>query len=187
MAFLKSLVPTDRIFQVGLHMHGACHLTSPWNGDIDAASERGAGGGRGGNTSVFYYSKTDAERNGVSHDAGSGEEVDFSFTHPFDATVWAGDAKLLDPSSLGVIYHFQINRRYLSSSNFSTTRTFGQNEYARRFFPNVLRELNRRGLVLPEFFPSSIYKNLLFKERPDLYIPYTPYMLTYLNGRDIFP
>jgi hypothetical protein len=200
MAFLKSLVPTDRIFQVGLHMHGACHLPAPWNGDEDAASASasasesegdaghgGSGGAGGGNASAFYYSRTDAERNGVSYEAVSGEQVEFSFTHPFDATVWAADAKLIDPLALGIIYHFVNSASSGLPDSSPNANMTGTNDYVIRFFPDVAEKLNERGLLFVPYFRSRVEKRVPYKDRPDEYFEFVPFMKAHIKDRNIFP
>jgi hypothetical protein len=176
MAFKKSIVPTDRVFQVGLHMHGACKLPPPWNG-----CGEGEGEGEGGSC----FSKGSKQQQGISYTA-NGTLVDFSLTHSLDGTVWDGDAKKLSAEQ-GVIYHIQVNRAYLQASPKALRGEM--NEYAKRFFPAVVRRLRERGYVLLEHFPEAFGSKTL-AEAPADHLPWKPLFVEFLKKmrvRELFP
>ena len=146
LAFKKSIIPTKRIFQAGLHMHGACHLGREWSI---------ARGSPCSNNSEFCEVNFRREQYGWTE--FKGETVDFSLHHKFDAFVGDKDAKKIEKSE-GYIYHYQFHRSFLMAGdevlgegNASTT-----NEYVTRFFPAVFRELKRRRLNVLVTLPDNI-------------------------------
>ena len=74
-----------------------------------------------------------------------GRTVDFRFAQDFDETVTEKDAYALDPETEGVLYHFQIYRDDITASEESLHNV---SVYSHRYFPNVLRDLRKRGLDL---------------------------------------
>lgn len=172
MAFKKSIVPTDRIFQVGLHMHGACSLPYPWNGCS--------------RSDTSCYSNGTKEKMGASYTSNR-TLVDFSFTHSIDETVWETDTKKVDTQHQGVIYHFQVNRNYLAASEQALVGE--ANDYAKYFFPRVMAKLKQRGYVLLENFPETFGSKLLYDD-PKVYLPWKPIFSDFLQKmrvRELFP
>lgn len=150
LSFKKSIIPTRRIFQAGLHMHGACDLGREW---AEAADSPCA------NTSDFCNVNLPREQFGWSSRGEEGLEqwLDFAPYQKFDAVVKDKDAKKVSKAE-GYIYHFQFHRSYLvagdevlGQGNSTTT-----NEYVTRFFPTVLRELKRRRLNVLVTLPESV-------------------------------
>ena len=143
LSFKKSIVPTRRIFQAGLHMHGACSLPHAFrdrnSGDCLPRQEF---------CDVTKYH----EQYGLSKKNGAA--VDFSLYHRFDSQVYNKDAKRVNMVTEAVIYHIQMHRTYLAANAETLNGT--ENEYVKRFFPHVLHELSRRGLNLLVTLPSSV-------------------------------
>ena len=171
MSFKKSIVPTDRIFFVGLHMHGACSLPFPWNG-----CER---------EEEYCYSQNSKQQQGLMYDS-EGSVWDFSFTQNFDGMVWDADAKKINMETEAVIYHFQVHRSYLEAS---TTALKGKNDYAEKFFPNVMRKLRERGFIIIEHFPEDLGSKVIY-DNPKVQIAWKPLFVAFLKRigvREFFP
>jgi hypothetical protein len=141
LAFKKSIVPTRRIFQVGLHMHGACSLEPDFRSpncppDVE-----------------FCYARNEMESRGYSVTPKQAI-LPFSPYHHFDASVYDRDAKALNIKTEATIYHFQIHRSHLTASVETLKNSSSLNEYVLRFYPKVLESLQKKGyevlINLPE-------------------------------------
>ena len=119
VSFKKSIIPTKSIFQVGLHMSGACKVDHPWNG-----CEK--------NSTAFCYT-----RNISMADNSNGY-------HFFDQSVTAANVKNIDSASEGVLYHVMYFRLYFSPSHEIDLSIM--NDYAAKYFPNTLKALRKRRL-----------------------------------------
>ena len=140
-AFKKHIIPTRTIFQVGLHMSGACKLEPEWTGC-------------GANYTDNCYAATPEER-GFYTQLRGGAVIPFHFVHKFDEVVLDADVKLVNPENIGVIYHFQPHREsFLHSADKNALNTTG--EYSARFYPRVKKELERRGLHLLATIPVEV-------------------------------
>ncbi|CAE7267252.1 unnamed protein product, partial [Symbiodinium microadriaticum] len=143
LSFKKSIIPTRRIFQAGLHMHGACSLTHEFrdrqNGDCTPEQE-------------FCNVKQYHEQYGMSRKFD--RAIDFSVYHRFDSRVANKDTKRIDRHTEATIYHFQMHRSYLAASEESQNGT--TNEYVTRFFPSVLGALKSRGLNVLMTLPYAV-------------------------------
>ena len=102
--FRKSIIPTKNIFQVGLHMSGACKLDYPWNG-CDK------------NSTGFCYAK---EKMMAGHA--------FSTYHSFNEKVRGHDVKEIDMATEGALYHMMFHRTTQFPSN--ETDLSSENDYA---------------------------------------------------------
>ena len=119
-AHRKSIIPTKNIFQVGLHMSGACKLDYPWNG-CDK------------NSTGFCYTKEKTE---------VGQH--FSDHHSFNQIVRKHNVKEIDTASEGVLYRTMFRSTYVVASN--GTDLSMKNDYAVKFFPQTLEALRKRRL-----------------------------------------
>jgi hypothetical protein len=63
----------------------------------------------------------------------------------------------------------------------------GDNDYALRFFPNVIKKLDERGLLFVPYFSSLVEKRIPYLDRPNDYFEFEPFMKAHINGRNIFP
>jgi hypothetical protein len=135
MEFKKSILPTRRIFQAGLHMNGGCHLGAPWNGCSVQAD----------GSDPFCMSTLARHRFGLTIVNFTAEgQVPFSKEQRFDGVILDKDAKGVNPETHAVIYHFQINRPYY----ITTSEPTSTNEYVKRHFDNVKLHLRGRGIEL---------------------------------------
>lgn len=142
-AFKKSILPTSKIFYAGLHMSGACKLPHPWN-----SCEKN-------DARDFCYSNRPRDYYGLSYTELDNKQVDFSFFQVFNGVVMDKDAKQMQVKSQGVIYHFQFHRQSMLASLFAS-RSTEKNEYALRFFPSVMEELQKRGITFIQNFPALV-------------------------------
>ena len=118
-SFRKSIIPTKNIFQVGLHMSGACKLDYPWNG---------------------------CDKNSTEFCTDQNKVVVGSLNthHSFDEKVTDSNVKEIDTASEGVLYHVMVHRPYASASN--KTDLSMKNDYAAKFFLRTLEALRKRRL-----------------------------------------
>ena len=119
-AHKKSIIPTKNIFQVGLHMSGACKLDYPWNG-CDK------------NSTGFCYTE---EKVQVGHD--------FSDHHSFNEIVREHNIKEIDVASEGALYRTMFHHSSIVASNITDLSM--KNDYAAKFFPQTLKALRKRRL-----------------------------------------
>jgi len=161
--YTRSILPTGRIFQAGFNLAGACALPATWT----TCGQHGKHGSGGGTAAAATQAETtkiqrlqqrlgyasswhghlcvrdDPKRQSRAREGG--RTVDFRFAQDFDETVTEKDAYALDPETEGVLYHFQIYRDDITASEESLHNV---SVYSHRYFPNVLRDLRKRGLDL---------------------------------------
>ena len=118
-SFKKSIIPTKTVFQMGLHVNGACKLEAPFNGGCSNSTE-------------FCYKPS-------GHVKKSGE-------FHFDEVILADDIKSINAESEGVLYHIMLYRFHQGASN--TTNLNLKNDYALKYFPQTLAALKKRKLDL---------------------------------------
>ena len=140
LGFKKSIRPTRTIFQGGLHMGGACHLPFPWNGCASPDDN-------------FCYDKSQTLRRLARFPDGTAME--FHLSHSFNEMVTDKDSKRADPYSHAVINHLQYHRSWFGASKEALAN---KSDYAVKFFPRVLSELDKRGLRLPLVLPNKMAK-----------------------------
>ena len=124
---MKAIVPTKTIFQTGLHMAGACTLDYPYGG-CDKDFEGLCFQPKGQKTRANMIRKK------------------FHGNHYFDEKVMPWDAKNIDVSNKGSLFHFMINHMQLIPSN--RTDLSVSNDYKEKYFPDVLASLRKRQLDL---------------------------------------
>jgi hypothetical protein len=178
-SFKKAIVPTKTMYQIGLHMSGACRLEWPWNGCANASEEFCLGHSieRNSNSAEFDIYRG----RGKPKTHAENPPVPLS-THFFDEVVLDVDTRVIDPDSEGVIYHVQAFRdvtvsnkvmikatapraavgfRSVTSTTSSSTTSAlrGMNDYSLKFFPNTMKALRERNLDLlvdlPEFLRAQ--------------------------------
>lgn len=128
LGFKKAIIPTRRIYQVGLHMSGACKMPEPWS--ICTPTEH----------SPFCNFRTYEEHMGWL--TLNGTLFERSPYHVFDGSVMDGDAKRIDTVTQAVIYHVQMHRPHMEVDPFSLSET---NDYTSKYFPEVFSKLKERG------------------------------------------
>lgn len=133
--FKKQIIPTRTIFQVGLHVSGACHLPSPWNGCQNTSLDEFCYSNKG---LVFLENLIPPHS-----------------THSFNQPVTDGSAKRVSSSS-AVLYHFMIYRYYHSIQNITVKSR--KNDYSSKFFENTLTELRKRNLDLILAIPNVVLR-----------------------------
>lgn len=144
-SFKKSIIPTKNIFQVGLHVHGGCHLECPYTG----CDKKHIG---------FCY-KSFIKMNNSSNmsdnrsDNGNVKEKKFSMTHSFLDQVRDSDVKSIDSQSQGVLYHVMLFRDVIPSNITDPTAT---NDYTVKYFPATLSALKSKGFEALINTPKNI-------------------------------
>lgn len=160
-AYKKSIFATKTIFQVGLHMHGACHIQHPWNGCAK-------------NSAGFCYDLSHIEKDTLS-------DTTFRTTHSFLEVVRDEDTKSIDPENEAVIYHVMFYRQDLPISIDNDVSK--KNDYASKYFPQTMEALRKRNLDLTVIIPSRIKKinsvdekwidyNSLYESRTSSVVPH---------------
>ena len=158
-SFKKSIVPTKNIFQVGLHVHGGCHLDHPWNG-CDK------------NHTGFCY-----EPSGKMNNNNSNSVVGKVFTtHSFIDRVKNDEVKAIDSVLGGVLYHIMLFRDVIPSNITDPT---ANNDYTVKYFPQTLSALKKRG------YDALIYTPKTVKKFPSVAESWVEYDLVY-NSRKTF-
>ena len=133
LGFQKSIRPTRRIFQGGLHLGGACHLPYPWNG-CSSPSESFCESG--------FIHRLQSNING--------SVLNFHNDQLFDEVVYDEDAKHINPLTQGVINHIQFHRHWFGATSEALDRT---SFYTSKYFTTVVELLDRQGLYLPMSLP----------------------------------
>ena len=129
-SFKKSIIPTRNMFQIGLHMSGACKLPWRWNGCNDPKVE-------------FCYGTTGEAKREPNLDL---EFQPFNSQQRFDEIVTDDDTWKIDTTTEAVLYHFMLYRFYWGASNASILAT--KNDYYTKHFQNTLAGLRLRNLDL---------------------------------------
>jgi hypothetical protein len=140
----KSIRPTNRVFQSGLHLGGTCLLPYPWNGCRDDSLDAADGISCTSLVSEYNFSKNDAGFHNSSITLAA---------HSFTETVFDKDAKLISPHTEAVINHIAYFRNWYAASP-KALNTTGQ--YAANHFDDVVRQLDSKDLVLPVILPDTI-------------------------------
>ena len=160
-AYKKSIFATKTIFQVGLHMHGACHIEHPWNGCAK-------------NSKGFCYDLSQIEKETSS-------DTTFRTTHSFLDLVRDEDAKSIDPENEAVMYHVMFYRQDLPISIDNDVSK--KNDYASKYFPQTMEALRKRNLDLTVIILPRIKKinsvdekwidyNSLYESRTSSVVPH---------------
>jgi len=134
MGFKKSILPTRRIFQAGLHISGACKLEPKWT----ACGVANSTGGQLMNGFCYRPSSLKMLRSGKHSE------------HYFDEVLDDGDFLSIDPVRIAVVYHFYSTHRshyVLAMRPVSQEALNSRSEYLARFFNPVMEELQYRDLV----------------------------------------
>ena len=160
-AFKKSIIPTANIFQIGLHVHGGCHLEYPWNG-----CEK--------NHTGFCYKSSVKINN--SNNGNVVVDEKFSTTHSFIDQVRSSEVKSIDSQSQGVLYHIMLFRDLIPSNVTDPTAT---NDYTMKYFPKTLSALKKRGYEALINTPRTV------KKIPTVADSWVEYDLVY-NSRKTF-
>jgi hypothetical protein len=129
-SFKKSIVPTRTMFQIGLHMSGACKLDRHWNGC-------------GGESDEACYGTTGEAKREPNLDL---QFQPFNAEQRFDEIVTDDDTRIVDTQSEAVLYHFMLYRFYHAASNASIL--LSKNDYSSNFFNVTMQGLRRRNLDL---------------------------------------
>lgn len=164
--FRKSIIPTKTMFQMGLHMSGACHLPYPFSGCPQ-------------NATGFCYERAHPDEDVILYGA---EKNKFYNTHSFIDKVRGADVKDVDMANEGVLHHILLNRYYQAVSNETDLST--QNEYASKHFPNVMKALRKRKLDLLLEIPEKAIRT------PNIYDAWLTYELIYFTRNtlgNLFP
>ena len=135
-AYKKSIFATKSIFQVGLHMHGACHIEHPWNGCAK-------------NSTSFCHDLSKIEKEPLI-------DTNFRTTHSFLDVVRDADTKSIDPENEAVMYHVAYYRQDLPIS--IETDVSKKNDYASKYFPQTMEALRKRNLDLTVIILPRIRK-----------------------------
>jgi hypothetical protein len=155
--FRKSIIPTNKMYQMGLHMSGACNLPYPFNGCPQ-------------NNTGFCYARDHPFEDIILYGA---ERNRFYNTHSFIDKVRGADARNIDMANEGVLHHIMLYRYYQAASNkIDLTKL---NEYAAIHFPNVLVALQKRRLDLLLVIPETGIKI------PNIYDAWLRYELIYFT------
>ena len=121
-------------------MAGACRLDWPWNGCKENVS--------------FCWGPNEASQYRLTTFA-NGSAINFNLDHRFDEVVLDQDAKLIDPKHEAVINHLQYHRFWFGASEEALAK---ESEYSTRFFPNVIKAIDERGLEMPMVLPEKVSK-----------------------------
>ena len=151
--FRKSIIPTKNIFQVGLHMSGACKLDYPWNGCEKNSTEFCyANNNNNNNNSKNNYINNSNDNNGNSNNNVTVDNL--KTYHSFDQGVTSSDVKDINSTSEGVLYHIMYFRlHFLPSPEIDLSL---MNDYAMKHFPNTLEALRKRGLDVLIETPNTV-------------------------------
>jgi hypothetical protein len=127
-AFKKSIFETKRLWQFGLHTHGACQMEFPWSGCSK-------------NSTGFCYGSTEKEKDSLRP-----LNYNIRTTHSFLDLVRDEDVKKIDPEEQGVLYHLAYFRQGIAiSTDIDLSK---KNDYASKFFPETMEALKKRNLDL---------------------------------------
>lgn len=144
LAHKKAIHPTRRSFSLNLHTGGACALPLDWtdckNSSLHYDLKRGSNG------LVHCYSLAKASRKG------------FELVHNFDEPPGIVDARNINKTTEGEIYHVQFFRRKMKATS-ADIRHNATNHYAKYYSQKVLESLNDKGLYLPLQLLSDVSFN----------------------------
>ena len=129
MGYVKSISPLDRIFQMGLHVPGACRIPDPAR-----------------YTTCAELSNTSMCEGHFPAPGGKGMPTPPRPMHHIDEHVKLEDAKFSNPNTTAVVYHVMMQRS-AAAQEFNYSRQH-RNEYVSRFYPRVKAALVERGYDL---------------------------------------
>jgi hypothetical protein len=145
--YLKTIMPTRRIFQGSLVGGGAC-LMYNWPCSLSTGKSNASGMAAMACGDV----KHPLQPLGVT---STGDSIDFRDYHSFYEVVRRMDGKAINATSIASIYHFKIFGN--AGTGLDTPKKDGMskaaypkysdNLYLSKYFPNVLQDLTRRGLI----------------------------------------
>lgn len=138
-SFKKQIIPTRTMFQIGLHMSGACKLPPVWNGCKDSKDEFCF------NKNPNILSERQILRNEKVTYTGA-RFKDIKTSHKFDDIVYNGDTRRLSLHNEGSLYHFMHFRFYHSTVNPEVF--LDKNKYASFYFNKTLELLRKRKIDL---------------------------------------
>jgi hypothetical protein len=139
MAYKKSIIPTRRIFQAGLHINGACKLDYQWTNCINSSKILTNGNCYASDSKTNPYSS-----------------IQFFVRHDFDEVVYEKDAKRLNSITQAVIYHYSLRENRNFDHTASNDSLVSTNDYTTRFYTNVINNLRKRGLEVIVTLPSEV-------------------------------
>ena len=146
--FYKSIVPTKTIFQVGLHQHSCCRLDH-WQ--MNGCSNKN-------DSTIEFCNHNIAIDNMHVNLKYMASNMTY---HTFDQVILPSDRKTLNKVTEGLILHIKIFRPEVMRTNLSVNGII--NNYAKYFFPKVLKNLRNRNIDLlidVPVIPEPEYENL---------------------------
>jgi hypothetical protein len=145
-SFKKQIIPTRTMFQIGLHMSGACKLPPVWDGCKDSKD------GFCFNDNPDNLSFRQMLPNEKVTYTGA-RFTDIQTSHKFDDIVYNGDTRRLSLHNEGSLYHFMHFRFYHSTVNPEVL--LEKNKYASIYFNKTLELLRKRKIDLYITLPES--------------------------------
>jgi len=133
-SFKKQILPTRTMFQIGLHMSGACRLPREWNGCDDKTTE-------------FCNGDDNEVPRRVM-------EENIKMDHRFDELVMDGDTKRFDTKTEALLFHYMLFRFYHATVNEEVFQF--TNDYTKYHFNNTLKGLEERDLDLLINLPDEV-------------------------------
>ena len=148
----KSIRPTRKTFQGGLHQPAACFLPPDWDScNSSSASNPTSAIERVGS---FCYGHGEA---GYRLLFTNNTFVSFHLDHRLDDKTSENDAKVADTQQDGVIFHMQFHRYWFKASAEAAKR---ENEYVTLgHFQRTIEDLHERKLFTPFFLPSDNFSD----------------------------
>ena len=122
----KSIIPTNKIFHIGLHNYGACDIRKPYNKICDENTE--------------FCLKP------LGHQSKFGELY-------FNDIITNKNIKNIDINGEGVLYHFELTNLQ-NREKTDRTKIDILNDYTIKYFPLVLTELKKKKLDLLIILPA---------------------------------
>jgi len=123
----NSIIPTDTVFQVGLHGSGTCRLHYPHNGGPD-------------------HSLNNSVSTEFCHRRDNTTNYEDKIMDYFDDRVLSRDVKEIDMNNEGSLYHIMVNAAHEIVSNMTDMNQ--RNDYSLKYFPLVYQKLKKRKLDL---------------------------------------
>ena len=156
-AYKKSIFPTKRLYQFGLHAHGACAMEYPWSGCEESAS------------GLCYASSK------IEEDSPNVRIRNFRTTHSLIDLVKTSDTKKVGRNKEAILYHMLFFRQHYVLND---TDPEMKNEYAVKYFPQTMEALRKRNLdilidtpldavVSPNVADSWLDYRILYKTKDD--------------------
>ena len=168
------------MWQIGLHMSGACSLSYPWNGCPQNSTHPHNNNAFCYLRDVLKYSASGGESSGSIRSSNSNStvinqlppELDPSSpsyldidprlpqkgrprsTHAFDEMVAQEDTRWLNAHTEGELFHIMLYRHYHAVTKKNVLN--GTNDYTQRYFPATLAALRQRKLDLLIDIPAQL-------------------------------